>query len=297
MKIDALPDTLFAGSSPAMRELRADLSLAIGSDAPVMLAGEDGVGREAAARMIHRRSARRQAPLAAMHCAGVHDSLLQSLLFGPAPTGGGHGFAAARTLPEAAANGSMFLKDVDALSGPMQDMLFAFLDTDRTPAEGVRCTRESANVRLITAASHDVAAEVAAGRFHESLYYRLNVIYIAIPALRDRAEDVPELLTRFLNASGRFDAAQPHISVEALDLLTAYAWPGNLPELRRVAEVLARKASHREIVAADLPPYFSGGVLTRAGAGAAQTRRAEAAEAPAPGWTIAHPMTDFSICH
>jgi two-component system response regulator HydG len=232
-----------------------------------------------------------------MHCAGVNDSLLQSLLFGSGPSASVHAFAAQRTLPEAAAGGTMFLKDVDALSPPMQQSLFAFLDAARAGEEGLRCSRQLADVRVVTAASPDIASEVAAGRFHESLFYRLNVIYIAVPALRAHAEDIPELLDRFLTATGRFDAARPQLSPEAVQLLQEYAWPGNLGELRRTAELLARKAAHREIVPGDLPSYFAEGALTRAARPAAAPATPLPASLDSQRWSIAHPMTDFSICH
>jgi DNA-binding NtrC family response regulator len=268
----ASADLKLIGDSPAVRALRDDIEAAAHSDAKVLITGETGVGKDVAAHLIHQRSARRLARIATVNCAGLPDSLLESELFGHVRGSFTGAYRDKPGLLESAPKGTVFLDEVGEMSARMQGALLRFLETGELQRVGADRSPIVANVRLIAATNRDLAAEVADGRFRQDLYYRLNVIRLHIPPLRERPEDVPALTNHFLGTCAAQHQVQPlAVSPEAMDLLAAQDWPGNIRQLRNVIERLVVKASGPVIGARELPADIhraptSGGTPTAGGA-------------------------------
>jgi transcriptional regulator with PAS, ATPase and Fis domain len=242
------------GTSAAARALAVAIRHAARSDAKVLITGESGAGKEVAARSIHAHSVRREAPFVAVNCAGLSETLLESELFGHVKGSftGAHRDRAG--LIETAAGGTVLLDETSEMSPRLQGMLLRFLDAGEIQRIGSDRVHRRADVRVIAATNKDLRGEVAAGRFRADLYYRLNVIHLQVPPLRERREDIPALLAQLLaEHAGRYDATVPELAPDALACLTAYAWPGNVRELRNVAEQLVIGHRRSVIEAADLP--------------------------------------------
>jgi transcriptional regulator with GAF, ATPase, and Fis domain len=254
MNIDSGSAHRLVGTSAVARTLSHDIELAAHSHAKILITGETGVGKEVVARRIHDRSARRLARLATINCAGFPDSLLESELFGHVR---GSFTDAHRDKPglfEAAANGTVFLDEVGEMSTRMQSVLLRFLETGELQRVGADRVQSTVNVRVIAATNRDLMKEVAAGRFREDLYYRLNVVRIHVAPLRDRLEDIPLLLDYFLGVcSDQYQVARCELSLEAMDRLIGYRWPGNVRELRNVVEQLVIKSAGSVVRPTDLP--------------------------------------------
>jgi len=248
------PDRLI-GTSAAVHALREEVSCAARSDAKVLITGESGVGKEVTARLIHQQSARRQGPFVAINCAGVPETLLESELFGHTR---GSFTGAYRDRPgvlESAHRGSIFLDEIGEMSRRMQSLLLRFLETGEIQRIGAQRAIASVDGRVITATNRDLMEGIDAKTFREDLFYRLNVIHIAVPPLRERREDIGQLFDSFLLAySERYRIEVPRLSPDAVAGLAAYDWPGNVRELRNVAERLAVRAQSLTITPADLPP-------------------------------------------
>ncbi len=242
------------GKSQAIRALENELACAERTDAKVLITGETGVGKEVVARLIHERSRRASASLVTLNCAGVPDSLLESELFGHAR---GSFTGACRDkagILEMAPNGTVFLDEVAEMSVRMQVVLLRFLETGEIQRIGADRAHTRVNVRLITATNRDLQGQIAAGAFREDLYFRLNVIHLTIPPLRERVEDIPLLVSHFLQLHSRAHRVEaPQISTQAMDALRSYRWPGNIRELKNVIERLVLTESGRIVGAADLP--------------------------------------------
>ena len=293
------------GNSPAIRALEAELACAVRTDAKVLITGETGVGKEVVARLIHQRSGRSAAPLVTLNCAGVPDSLLESELFGHA-RGSFTGACRDKSgLLEMAPNGTVFLDEVGEMSVRMQVVLLRFLETGEIQRIGADRSHTRVNVRLITATNRDLPSQIAAGAFREDLYFRLNVIHLSIPPLRERSEDIPLLVSHFLRLySSLHDVEAPEISSQALDALRTYRWPGNIRELKNVIERLVLTKPEETVKAADLPHDITGSPM---GARLAATTENESAETGRPPttpddlaalmlvhgesfWSVVHPM-------
>jgi len=262
------PDRLI-GTSTAIRTLREEVSCAARSDAKVLITGESGVGKEVAARLIHQQSGRRQGPFVAINCAGVPETLLESELFGHTR---GSFTGAYRDRPgvlESAHRGSIFLDEIGEMSLRMQGLLLRFLETGEIQRIGAQRAVAAVDGRVITATNRDLAQGIEAKTFREDLFYRLNVIYIAVPPLRDRREDIAQLFDSFLIAyAERYRIEVPRLSPEAVGHLMAYDWPGNVRELRNVAERLAVRSQSLTITPDELPreitlPRSAGPALPR----------------------------------
>jgi DNA-binding NtrC family response regulator len=242
------------GSSPSMRALEADIDAAARSNAKVLITGETGVGKDVVARLIHQRSGRASKPLATINCAGIPDTLLESELFGHVR---GSFTGAVRDKPglfEVAHHGTVFLDEAGEMSLRMQATLLRFLETGELQRVGSDSGNIRVNVRIIAATNRDLRQRIQAGEFREDLYYRLNVIQLHVPALRDRAEDIAELMQHSLRSYSEQHRLAPRtLTAEALDVLTAHRWPGNVRELKNVAERLAVRAPGEPIRARDLP--------------------------------------------
>jgi DNA-binding NtrC family response regulator len=244
----------FVGASEPMQRMYTLLDKAAGSGVNVLLMGESGTGKELAARTIHRRSARADAPFVAVNCGALPESLAESELFGHVRGAFTGAISDKAGLFEEAAGGTLFLDEIAALPQALQVKLNRVLE--EREARRVGSTRTySIDVRWIAAANVDLKAEVAAGRFREDLWFRLNVLQIRLPPLRERREDVPLLAAHFLAAASG-DVAR-ELAPEALRALLAHRWPGNVRELRNVIERAVAVADDDLVEFADLPPEIT----------------------------------------
>jgi NtrC-family two-component system response regulator AlgB len=232
----AVPDLDTSSDNPAMRQVFDLIARAAKSDAQVLLRGETGTGKSALARLLHGQSARRARPFAVVNCPTLSEDLLASELFGHAR---GAFTGAVKDQPgrvEAAAGGTLFLDEIGEMPVALQAKLLRFLQDKQYERVGENETR-TADVRVVAATNRDIEADIAAGRFREDLLYRLNLIEIWVPPLRERPEDVLRLARRFLGFfSASVGRALPELSKEAEALMLAHRWPGNLRELRNAIE-------------------------------------------------------------
>jgi transcriptional regulator with GAF, ATPase, and Fis domain len=216
------------GRSAAMRDLLGLLDRVTDSEVPVVIQGESGTGKELVARAVHFNGARRGRPFVAVNCGAFTETLLESELFGHV-RGAFTGADRARAgLFEAAHQGTLFLDEVTEMSTTMQSKLLRALQEGEVRPVGGNETRK-VDVRVMTASNRDLAAAVKDGRFREDLYYRLTVITLKIPPLRERREDVPVLIEHFLKKHGAGRA--PSVDKKALGRLMTYSWPGNVRQL------------------------------------------------------------------
>lgn len=242
------------GRSPAIRELREELAYAARSDAKILITGESGVGKEILARQIHKQSNRVRAQLVTINCAGLPDSLLESELFGHVRGSFTGAYRDKPGLLETAHNGTMFMDEVGEMSLRMQALLLRFLESGEIQRVGAERAQARVNVRVVAATNRNLTERIASKEFREDLYYRLNVIHLTVPPLRDRREDVPELLDYFIAFfSARHALPVPALAPEALSQLIAYGWPGNVRELKNFVERLVLRARSGLITPADLP--------------------------------------------
>ena len=214
-----------------------DLTLQVAaSDANILILGESGTGKELIARMLHRNSNRRDKSFVSLNCATLTDSLLESQLFGHVRGAFTGAHANQKGLIEEAEGGTLLLDEVGELSPAVQAKLLRVIqERDYTPVGSTRPRK--ADVRLLAATNRDLQQEVATGRFREDLYFRLNVITLNLPPLRERPEDVEPLALFFLRRfADRLRKELHGFEAAALDSLTAYAWPGNVRELENVVE-------------------------------------------------------------
>jgi DNA-binding NtrC family response regulator len=246
------------GRSPAMQRLRESIQQVAATDAAVLILGESGTGKELVAHAIHDGSRRADRPLVKVSCAALPEGLLESELFGHERGA----FTGARDRRkgrfELAHEGTLFLDEVGDMSSETQAKLLRVLQEQEFERVGGTETVR-VDVRLITATNRELEDLVAEGTFREDLYYRLNVVRIRVPPLRERLEDVPILLAHFLRTfAERWGKAVPEVTPEALSLLCRYAWPGNVRELQHVVESLLVFAKGDPIAAGDLPPAVRG---------------------------------------
>ncbi|WP_052285330.1 sigma-54-dependent response regulator transcription factor ZraR [Kluyvera genomosp. 1] len=232
------PATKFGmvGDSPAMQTLLNNIALVAPSDATVLIQGESGTGKELAVRSLHASSARSARALVALNCAALNESLLESELFGHEKGA----FTGADKRREGrfveADGGTLFLDEIGDISPLMQVRLLRAIQEKEVQRVGSNQTI-SVDVRLIAATHRDLAAEVSAGRFRQDLYYRLNVVTIDMPTLRQRREDIPPLVHYFLQRyAERNRKTVLGFTPQAMDLLIHYDWPGNIRELENAVE-------------------------------------------------------------
>jgi transcriptional regulator with PAS, ATPase and Fis domain len=237
-----------------MMELSQEIDRIARSDAKVLVTGESGVGKELVARAIHRQSPRAHRPFVAVNCAGLPETLLESELFGHVK---GSFTGAYRDKPgklELADEGTMFLDEVGEMTLRMQGLLLRFLETGEVQKVGADRTGNRLNVRVIAATNRSLREMIAQGAFREDLFYRLNVIHLVVPPLRERREDIPILLDHFLTQftrSGTYVVRS--IAPDATKLLCEYSWPGNVRELENVVERLVVTGRVPEVDVEQLP--------------------------------------------
>ncbi|MBI2963968.1 MAG: sigma-54-dependent Fis family transcriptional regulator [Deltaproteobacteria bacterium] len=246
--------TSMVAASGVMRDLMARLERVAPTDSPVLIQGESGTGKELVARLLHRQSGRRDKPFVVINCTAIPDSLFESELFGH-QRGAFTGAVERRLgLVEAADGGTLFLDEVGEMNPAAQAKLLRTLESGEIRRVGENRTSR-VDVRVVAATNKRLANEVAAGRFREDLYYRLNGVPLHIPPLRDRGEDVEALVQHFLMEAGKHPRVTG-ISAEALAELRAYAWPGNVRELKNCVQALRILAIGSEITLDDLPPHI-----------------------------------------
>ncbi len=273
-------DAKLIGRSDAIKAIEADIECAARSGAKVLITGETGVGKEVVARLIHQRSARAASPLVTVNCAGLPDSLLESELFGHVRGSFTGAYRDKPGLLEMAPNGTVFLDEVGEMSARMQVVLLRFLETGEIQRIGADRSHTRVNVRLITATNRDLPKEIANGVFREDLYFRLNVIRMTIPPLRERVEDVPMLIDYYLDHyCAQHGVERPQVSTAAMESLMAYRWPGNIRELRNVVERIALKSIGPLVRPTDLPGEVSRPAAVRVATAPGVTPAAPSAQA------------------
>jgi two-component system nitrogen regulation response regulator NtrX len=240
------------GESPAMRKLREDIAKVAPTSGRVLVLGESGTGKELVAAEIHRQSKRAQGPFVKVNCAAIPSELIESELFGHEKGSFSGAASRRRGQFEVAHGGTLFLDEIGDMSLSAQAKVLRALQT----GEIVRVGSERAlnvDVRVIAATNKDLEAEVREGTFREDLYFRLNVVPLVSPPLRERLEDVPLLAERFFQLAARENGTRPKaVDPEVYDRLRTYRWPGNVRELRNVCERMVIMSGDR-ITAADVP--------------------------------------------
>jgi DNA-binding NtrC family response regulator len=246
------------GSSPAMQALRAAIAQAAPTQETILITGESGTGKELVARSIHLASQRASAPLVSLNCPVLSAHLMESELFGH-ERGAFTGADAPRTGRfELADGGSILLDEITEIELPLQAKLLRVLQERCFERVGSSRTMH-VDVRVLATTNRDLLAEVTAGRFRGDLYYRLNVLPLQVPPLRDRREDVPELAALFLARAAERLARDPcTLEPAALDLLVGYHWPGNIRELENII-TRASVLNHRTVRADQLRPWLIDG--------------------------------------
>lgn len=242
------------GTSRPITELRQEIEYVARSDAKVLITGESGAGKELVAREIHHRSPRADRAFVAVNCAGLPETLLESELFGHVR---GSFTGAYRNKPgklELADKGTVFLDEIGEMTLRMQGLLLRFLETGELQKVGADRVGSTVNVRVVAATNRQPKDMVADGQFREDLFYRLNVIHLIVPSLRERKEDIVPLVEHFLE---RFICSNGHpvrtISQDAMTALLEYPWPGNVRELENVIERLVVTVQSEVVRPEDLP--------------------------------------------
>ncbi|MBU0927306.1 MAG: sigma-54 dependent transcriptional regulator [Spirochaetes bacterium] len=242
------------GVSAKMTEVRELIDQSARSDARVLVTGENGTGKELAARRIHELSARSGGPFVAVNCAAMPDTLIESELFGHEKGSFTDAVARRKGKFETAHTGTLFLDEIADMSLSAQSKVLRAIQEMRFERLGGEQTIE-VDVRVVAATNKDLRQEIAAGRFREDLFFRLNVIPLRMPALRERVEDIPALADFFLERL----AGQPRrrLSRGALEVLSAYAWPGNVRELKNFMERVSVMSDEDEISAETVEHFIA----------------------------------------
>jgi DNA-binding NtrC family response regulator len=253
-----LPQLL--GESAAIVSLRREIEAAARTDAKVLVLGETGSGKEVVAKLIHEYSSRMSRAFVAVNCSGIPETLLESELFGHTRGSFTGAYRDKPGLVRQADRGTLFLDELGEMSLRMQAVLLRFAETGEIQTIGVDGVTGRSDVRLITATNRNLRERIEAGVFREDLYFRLNIIQIHVPALRERPDDVLLLLRHYLHrAAETHRLPYPELTPDAEQLLIAYAWPGNVRELKNLAERLVVREWDRPIAPEDLPIEIRGG--------------------------------------
>lgn len=257
-------DRLF-GSSPLMTQLREQVRTIAASGGGVLITGESGSGKEVVARAIHEESARAASAFLAVNCAALSEALLESELFGHERGAFTGADRMRKGRFELADSGTLLLDEISEIAPGLQAKLLRVLQERAFERVGSSVTI-GVDVRVLATSNRDLPGEVRAGRFRQDLFFRVNVLPVVVPPLRERAEDVPELVRHFVGeVCGREGRPAPAIEGEALALLSSYGWPGNVRELQNVCERavvlcgLGRSPEEpRRITGALLAPWLAG---------------------------------------
>jgi two-component system nitrogen regulation response regulator NtrX len=259
-KVDA--QHTMVGESHAMSRLRDQIAMAAPSNGRVLIFGENGTGKELVARNIHAMSRRRAAPFVEVNCAAIPEELIESELFGHVRGAFTGAVADRRGKFETANGGTIFLDEIADMSLKTQAKVLRVLQEQVMEAVG-GSTRIRVDARVLAATNKDLTEEIRAGRFREDLYFRLNVVPIFVPPLRERPEDTQLLADHFMALLAREYGRRPKaFEPEAVALLRRYSWPGNVRELRNVVERLMIMVPGEVVTAADLAFLGQGGLVT-----------------------------------
>jgi len=239
------------GRSPAILALQEEIRRVALSDAKILITGESGVGKELVALSIHSHSLRADRPFVTVNCAGLPETLLESELFGHVKGSFTGAYRDKAGMLEKADEGTIFLDEIGEMSLRMQGMLLRFLETGELQKVGADRVGRHVDVRVIAATNRLIADMVSQGSFREDLYYRINVINIQVPPLRERREDIPMLVEAFLESLD--NDRKLRITPEAYAALAEYSWPGNVRELANVIERIVVSGCGPEIGLADVP--------------------------------------------
>ena len=243
------------GVSPVISDLRQEIDRVARTDAKVLITGESGTGKEVVARQVYALSNRAGRPFVAVNCAGMPETLLESELFGHVR---GSFTGAYRDKPgklEVADEGTIFMDEIGEMTLRMQGLLLRFLETGEIQKVGADRSGSRVDVRTIAATNRDLREMIAQGLFREDLFYRLNVIHLIVPPLRERKEDIPALVEHFVTRMGNRGGLRTAktISPEATEMLGQYKWPGNVRELQNVIERMMVRSRNEVISADDVP--------------------------------------------
>jgi DNA-binding NtrC family response regulator len=247
-------DAQIVGSAPAMIEVYKTVAQVAPTTATVLIVGESGTGKELVARQIHAKSPRTAKPFVAINCAALPESILESELFGHERGAFTGATGTKRGLFEEANGGTLFLDEIGEISAKMQVQLLRVLQEGEIRRVGGTDTIK-VDVRVVAATNRDLKGEVHAGRFREDLFFRLQVVMLRVPPMRERKGDIPMLVRHFLGRhSERLGRPVPRVAPEVYDVLEAYDLPGNVRELSHIVERALVLAREGVITAADLPP-------------------------------------------
>jgi DNA-binding NtrC family response regulator len=238
------------GSSAAIERLRSAAARVAAGHAKVLVTGESGVGKDLLARFIHARSPRADRPFVAINCAGVSETLLESELFGHVKGSFTGAYRDKTGLFHLGDKGTVFLDEIGEMSLRMQAMLLRFLENGEIKPVGSDVISSTVDVRIVAATNRNLPDMVARGLFREDLLYRIMVVHLEVPALRDRREDIRPLIAHI---SAQYNG-QLSIDDEALAVMERYHWPGNIRELQNVVEQIAWLGSGATVGVKDLPP-------------------------------------------
>jgi DNA-binding NtrC family response regulator len=269
------------GVSTAIRDVEDEINHAARCSAKVLITGESGVGKEIVARLIHERSSRNRGSLVTINCAGFPDSLLESELFGHVKGSFTDAHRDKRGWFEAAHGGTIFMDEIGEMSLRMQALLLRFLETGEIQRVGSDRILQSVDVRVIAATHRRLLDHIADKTFREDLYYRLNVVHIEVPPLRERPEDVVVLLNHFLPMfSETHRLPVPELDPDVVSCLVDYGWPGNVRELRNVVERIMLRCRGERATVEMLPLEIRREAGTRRAAAVAAGERPGATKKP-----------------
>jgi len=265
LRTKALKENAIDGNSPAINALRKQIAAAAPSDAWILITGENGAGKEMAAKMIHLLSPRAEEQFVDINCAAIPENLIDRDLFGHDKNADDKTATKSTGKIELANNGTLFLDEIADMSLNTQAKLLRSLQEQKVQRIGSSRTL-TVNVRVIAATNKNLETEIKNGRFREDLYYRLNVIPITVPPLRQRVEDIPLLIRIFLEKQARQNITRAKkLTDKAVEMLCRYPWPGNVRELKNLVERLTIMSDAEIIDAADLPAPYNPGKTTAAG--------------------------------
>lgn len=252
-----IPEVSMIGEG--VQDLKEEIEMAAPTPGRVLILGESGSGKELAARLLHQRSDRHAGPFVEMNCAAIPEELIESELFGHVKGSFTGAHETRQGKFELADGGTLFLDEIADMSLATQAKVLRILQEQRFQPVGSGKTLH-VDVRVIAATNKDLQKEIEEGMFREDLFYRLNVIPLNIPPLRERAGDIPALCAHFVKEFARSYGKTPiTFTHEAMAVLTGYGWPGNIRELRNIVERLMIMSRKQELSVSDLPQHIRGG--------------------------------------